>query len=72
MKIELKNGMKFQSITGRDGEFTIRKYDYYGDNNPIWCAFTDNSIYPLDEIVLSDYIPNVDGLWINEENDYIY
>lgn len=69
MKVKLQNGMKFHSNDGQS-EFTIKKIDYYGDNQPIWCAVTDKSIYPLSEIYLPDYIPQIDGVWINEPNTY--
>lgn len=71
MKIELKEGMRFQSKDTKEG-FVIRKHDFYGDGELKWCAFTDKFIYPIDEIILAEYIPNVDGKWINEENEFIY
>ena len=70
MKIKLANGMKFKSIDGQHGEFEVKKIDFYGDDEPIWCAVDDNFIYPLSEIILSSYIPMVDGKWINEPNEY--
>lgn len=70
MKVKLVEGMRFQSIDGKHGEFTIRKFDYYGDNDPIWCGEDEKFIFPLSEIALESYMPLVDGKWINEPNTY--
>ena len=70
MKIKLVEGMKFKSVDGEHGEFTIRKYDYYGDDEPIWCGEDDKFIFPLSEIYLPSYMPCVNGVWINEKNEY--
>ena len=70
MNIKLQEGMQFKSIDGKHGEFTIRKVDYYGDNEPIWCGEDDKFIFTLSEIVLSSYMPCVNGVWINEPNTY--
>lgn len=69
MLVKLKENMKFRSNDG-ESEFVLKKYDYYGDGNKIWCAFTDKLIYPLTEIYLDDYIPKVNGKRINEKNEY--
>ncbi len=69
MLIKLKEGMKFRSKDGKS-EFELRKWHYY-DEEEIWCAFTGMLIYPLGEIYLDDYIPQVDGKWVNEKNQYI-
>lgn len=71
MLIKLKDGMRFKSCYGKS-EFIAKKYDYYGDSEEIWCAFTKSLIYPLTEIYLDDYMPFVNGKWINEKNEYIY
>lgn len=72
MKVKIKEGMKFKS---KDGtlEFTCHKYQFYdGDDEEVWYAFTRKEVYPLDELLLDKYIPQVDGKWINEKNEYIY
>ena len=69
MKIVLKENMEFISNDGVS-KFTLKKYDYYG-NGVEWCAFTETQIYPLTEIDLSVYIPKIDGVWINEQNEYV-
>lgn len=73
MLVRLKEDMKFKSIYAddEDNNFVVKKYDYYGDGEEIWCAFTDSLIYPLAEIYLDDYMPFVNGKWINEKNEYI-
>ena len=70
MLIKLKEGMKFKSYDG-ESKFIVKKYDYYGDGEEIRCAFTDSLIYPLTELYLDDYMPFVNGKWINEKNKYI-
>lgn len=70
MKVEIKEGMKFISKDGTH-EFTCKKWHFYGDEE-VWCAFAEKEIYPLDELLLEEYIPQVDGKWINEKNEYIY
>ena len=72
MLIKLKDGMKFKHIGVSDNNFIVKKYDYYSDHEPIWCAFTGMVIYPLSEICLDDYIPQIDGRRINEKNRYIF
>ena len=54
----------------KGNEFRVAKYGFYGDNDPIWCAVTDKLIYPLDAICLGNYMPMVDGEWVNEPNEY--
>lgn len=72
MVIKLSEGMRFQHNPIEKGnEFTIRKHDFYDDGQPIWCAVTEKCIYPLSEIILGEYIPMVDGKWINEPNEYV-
>lgn len=72
MVIKLSEGMRFQHNPIEKGnEFTIRKYDFYDDGNPIWCAVTEEFISPSSEIILDAYIPMVDGKWINEPNEYV-
>lgn len=70
MKVEIKEGMKFISKDGTH-EFTCKKWNFY-DNEKVRCAFTEKEIYPLDELILEEYIPQVDGKRINEKNEYIY
>ena len=70
MKVKIKEGMKFISKDATH-EFTCEKWHFYGDEE-IRCAFTGNDIYPLSELILDEYIPQVDGKWINEKNEYIY
>lgn len=71
MLIEIKEGMNFQDKEGNYA-FQVRKMNYYYENELEWVAVTTKFIYPLSEIYLKDYIPNVNGKWINEENEYIY
>lgn len=71
MKVKIKEGMKFISKDGQS-QFVVKKNDFYGDGEEILCAFTDRYIYPLDEIALEDYFPQINGKWINEKNEYIY
>lgn len=59
-EIFLSDNMKFVNDKN-ETSFIVHKYDYYGNNEKIWCAFTDKSIYPLKEICISDYSPIVDG-----------
>lgn len=74
MEIKLKEGMKFKSVyvdkAEKGDKFQVAKHDFYGKGK-IWCAVTDYFIYPLAELTLSDYIPMVDGKWINEPNTYV-
>ena len=77
MKVVLQNGMRFQHNPLEDGnEFRVEKYDFYGDNKPIWCAVAETpkyprvSILPLSEICLENYMPMVDGKWVNEPVEY--
>ena len=70
MKVKLEEGMLFQRKPGEC--FTVRKYDFYEDGEPIWCAVCGNNIYPLSEICLDSYMPFVDGMWVNERNEYEY
>jgi len=71
-KVEVKEGMRFQhNPLEKDNEFRVEKYDYYDDGEPIWVAVTDKCIYPLSEICLSEYMPMVDGKWVNEPVEYI-
>ena len=73
MKVQIKEGMKFQHNHIEEGnEFRVERYDFYDEGEPIWCAVTDKFIYPLNEIVLDEYMPMVDGQWVNEPNEYIY
>jgi len=69
-KVKLQNGMRFAHRNydefQKGNTFTIRKYDFYDDGEEIWCAETEKEIYPLSEIVLENYIPNVDGKWVND------
>lgn len=72
-KIKVVDGMRFQHNPYDDGnEFVARLYDYYEDGKPIMCAVKSNCIYPLDEICLDEYIPMVDGVWVNEPCEYDY
>lgn len=70
MKVEIKEGMKFISKDGTH-KFTCKKWHFY-DNEEVWCAFTEKEIYPLDELILEEYIPQINGKWINEDNEYVY
>lgn len=70
MLIRLKENMKFISKDASH-EFTCKKWHFYG-NEEIRCAFTEKEIYPLNELILEEYIPQVDDKWINEKNEYIY
>lgn len=74
--VKLIDGMLFGSrkydeyLNGN--KFTIRKFDYYDDNEPIWCAETETEICPLSEIALENYIPQVNGVWVNDSDiEYI-
>lgn len=70
MLIKLKENMQFRSYDG-ESEFYIKKYDYYRNGEKIWCAITEMEMYPLTEIYLDDYMPKINGKWINEKNEYI-
>ena len=72
MLVKLRNNMKFKSLNADevDNHFEVIKFDYYDDGEEIWCATTDKIICPLSEIDLSAYMPCVDGVWINEHNEY--
>lgn len=74
MKVTITEGMKFKSIHVEElpNEFIVEKRDYYEDGHPVWCAVTEKFVMPLDEIYLPEYMPQVDGKWINEPNEYIY
>ena len=71
MKVKIQDGMKFQSVnieeTLKGDCFTLRKHD------KIWmCDFVDGLSTPLKyNIDLNDYMPLVNGIWINEPNEYI-
>jgi len=72
MKVKLENGMKFQSIWWdkrgtNEYYFTLRKH------NGLWmCDFEGDLTTPLKgNVDLNDYMPLVDGIWINEPNEYI-
>lgn len=71
MLVKIKEGMRFISNDNGQYAFEVKKYDFYGEGK-IFCAFTERSIYPLDEIVLSSYSPIIDNKIINEPNTYIY
>ena len=71
MKVVVEEGMEFIS-KDRTSQFVAKKWDYYGDNEPIWCAFTEKFIYPISELVLSSYLPKVNGKWVNEPNELIF
>ena len=71
--VQITDGMKFQHNPLEKGnEFYAKKYDFYDDGKPSWCAVVKNSIYPLDEICLDNYMPMVDGKWVNEPVEYRY
>lgn len=76
MKIEIKVGMKFQHVNPEEvlkgNKFEAVECDYFDNGEPILCANYGNIIYPLTEIVLTDFIPMIDGKWINELNEYVY
>ena len=73
MKVKIKEGMRFQHNPIEEGnEFEVKKYDYYDDGEPILVAVKGNCIYPLDEICLGEYMPMVDGVWVNEPCEYEY
>lgn len=72
-KIKVTDGMRFQHNPIEEGnEFVVKSYDFYDDGEPILCAVADRCIYPLDEICLNEYIPMVDGKWVNEPIEYEY
>lgn len=74
MKIKLKEGMQFVSV-GNDtkDKFTLKKWAFWDDSEEkVWCAFFEKSIYPLEELDLDQYLPIIDGIIINEPNEYIY
>ena len=72
MKIVVEEGMEFQARWG-GSSFIAKKYDYYGNGDPVLCAVTDKLILPLGEIALNSYIPKVNGMWICDENlEYVY
>lgn len=58
IQIKLEDGLEFLDKKMKKA-FTIKKYNYYGDGNLIWCAFTGKLIYPLRELDLSEYYPVV-------------
>lgn len=73
MKVKITEGMKFQHISvDKEKAFVVESHDYYGDGEPILCACTDKVMCPLSEICLENYIPMIDGVWINEPNEYEY
>jgi hypothetical protein len=74
--VKLEEGMLFAHRNyaeyQKGNKFTIRKFDYYDDNEPIWCAETEKEICPLSEIALEHYIPQVDGVFVNDTDiEYI-
>lgn len=73
LKIRIEEGMRFQHNPYEEGnEFIARKLDYYGDGEPIWCAETEEFLIPLDEIIIENYIPMADGVWVNEPVELEY
>lgn len=72
-KIKLTDGMRFQHNPLEEGnEFYTKKYDFYDDGNPIWCAVKGDCIYPLGEICIDEYMPMVDGKWVNEPVEIVF
>jgi len=78
-KIKVTDGMKFRHNPIQEGnEFEVRLYDFYDDGEPILCAvanldrYPHVSIMPLDEIILDNYTPLVNGKWIKEPVEYEY
>lgn len=71
MRIKVTDGMEFQHNPIEPGnDFVARLYDYYEDGQLIMCAVKANCIYPLTEICLDNYVPKVNGVWVNEPNEY--
>lgn len=71
MKVKLQDGMRFQHNPLEEGnEFYVKKYDFYDNGELIWCAVNDHCIYPIDEICLDEYMPMLDGKWVNEPVEY--
>ena len=60
VEIKLEDGLEFLDKKMKKA-FTIKKYNYYGDGDLIWCAFTGKLIYPLRELDLSEYYPVLNG-----------
>lgn len=70
-KVKLQPGMKFQHNPIEKGnEFRVEKYDFYDDGNPIWVAVCGWDMYDLNDICLENYMPMVDGKWVNEPIEY--
>lgn len=70
-KIKLEDGLEFLDKNMKKA-FTIKKYNYYGDGDLIWCAFTGKLIYPLRELDLSEYYPALNGfIVIKCDREYI-
>ena len=61
--------MKFQSVN--IGEQT--NYYFYATKHGLWmCDFEGDLTTPLKgNVDLNDYMPMVNGIWINEPNEYI-
>lgn len=73
LKVKIEEGMKFQHNPIEEGnEFEVRLYDFYENGEPILCAVSRYLVYPLDEIELGNYMPMVDGKWVNEPVEYVY
>lgn len=78
MTVKIQEGMRFQHNPIEKGnEFEVHKVDFYDDGEPIWCACVLSKgckatyeCCPLDEICLGNYMPMVDGQWVNEPNEY--
>ena len=70
MKVEIKDGMKFISKDGTH-QFTCKKVHFYGGEE-VWCAFNRSGSYLLEKLLFDGYIPQVNGKWINEDNEYVF
>lgn len=55
MEIELKEGLEFVNKNDPKDKFKLIKWHYYSQEEEIWCARTEDYIYPLGEVYLPDY-----------------
>lgn len=70
MKVQLKENLIFINKTDTEDRFKLIKWHFYCQDEEIWCARTKDSIYPLREIYLPDYLVMVDGSAVEDYELY--
>ena len=66
MRFQLKENLIFINKNDDKDKFKLIKWHYYCQDEEIWCARFEDSIYPLGEICLSYYSPIVNDEVVND------